>query len=162
MLIIYIAADHRGFKLKEFVKKELTDIGYDVVDKSDDYDENDDYPDFAARIGREITFDPDNRRGILICGTGIGMDITVNKFPKVRSALVSSPDQAYDSRNDEDANVLSLAADYLEEAEVKKILTAWFNTPFSGDERHKRRIRKIADIESSLLGKPDSEESLEE
>lgn len=152
-MIIFVAADHNGFKMKEFVKQELANVGYEVVDRGNkEYDENDDYPDFAARVAREIMVDPENRRGVLICGSGVGMDVTVNKFKDIRSALVFNPDQAYDSRNDDDANVLCLASSYLEPEEAKKILTTWFNTPFSGEERYKRRIRKISEIEAGIRG----------
>lgn len=148
-MIIYIGADHRGFNLKEKLKSFLINKGYTVIDKGNDvYDESDDYPDFAALVAQEVAQDPDNRRGILICGSGIGMDIVANKFPLIRSAAVSNPDQSFSSRNDVNANVLCLAADFLEEEEAKKILSVWLQTPFSGEERHKRRIRKISEIEN--------------
>jgi len=148
-MLIYIGADHKGFQLKESLKKFLKDKGYEVVDVGNNhYDENDDYPDFAKLVARAISQDPFNRRGILICGSGIGMDIVANKFKNVRSALVSNSDQAYLSRNDDDANVLSLAADFLDEEQAQKILTTWLVTPFSNKEHHKRRLEKITEIES--------------
>ncbi len=148
-MIIFIGADHRGFKLKEELKQFISNKGYTVVDKgSDHYDETDDYPDFAGAVAQEVIQDPDNRRGILICGSGVGIDVVANKFSRIRSALANNSDQAFSSRNDVDANVLCLAADFLDEEEAKKILSVWLQTPFSKEERHKRRLRKIAEIES--------------
>jgi len=147
-MLIYIGADHKGFQLKETLKKFLKEQGYEVIDVGNDhYDENDDYPDFAKLVARAVSQDPLNRRGILICGSGIGMDIVANKFKGVRSALVSNPDQAYLSRNDDDTNILSLAADFLNEEQTKKILTTWLATPFSGKEIYQRRLQKISDLE---------------
>jgi len=147
-MLIYIGADHQGFQLKEILKKFLEDQGYEVVDVGNDhYDENDDYPDFAKLVARAIKQDPSNRRGILICGSGIGMDIVANKFKGVRSALVSNPDQAYLSKNHDDTNVLSLGADFSDEEQAEKILSTWLATPFSNKEHHKRRLEKIRQLE---------------
>lgn len=148
-MLIFIGADHRGFNLKEKLKSFLVNKGYTVIDKGNDfYDESDDYPDFASLVAQEVIKDPDNRRGILICGSGVGVDIVANKFSRIRSALVSNSDQAFSSRNDVDANVLCLATDFLDEEETKKILSVWLQTSFSKEERHKRRIRKISEIEN--------------
>lgn len=149
-MTIFIGADHRGLKLKEKLKQFLSNKGYTVFDKGNDhYDESDDYPDFAGLVAQEVAEDPDNRRGILICGSGVGIDVAANKFSRVRSALANNSDQAFSSRNDVDANVLCLAADFLDEEEAKKILSVWLQTPFSKEERHKRRLRKIGEIEAS-------------
>ncbi len=148
-MLIYIGADHRGFNLKETLKRFLKDQGYEVIDVGNEvYDENDDYPDFAALVSRAISQDSVSRRGILICGSGVGMDIVANKFKGVRSALINSPDQAYLSRNDDDTNVLCLAADFLDQEQAQKILSTWLATPFSGKEIYQRRLQKISDIES--------------
>lgn len=149
-MLIYIGADHRGYNLKEKLKQFLANKGYTVVDEGNDhYDESDDYPDFAGRVAAAVAEDPDNRRGILICGSGIGVDIVANKFSQIRSALAHNADQAFSSRSDINTNVLCLTANFLEEEEAKKILSVWLQTPFSGEERHKRRIRKISEIEIS-------------
>ena len=149
-MIIFIGADHRGFGLKEKLKPFLIDKGYTVFDKGNDhYDEADDYPDFTGLVAQEVIKDPDNRRGILICGSGVGIDIAANKFSRIRSALANNSDQAFLSRNDTDANVLCLASDFLDEEMAKKILSVWLQTPFSQEERHKRRIRKIGEIEAN-------------
>ncbi|MDP3763467.1 MAG: RpiB/LacA/LacB family sugar-phosphate isomerase [bacterium] len=148
-MIIYIASDHRGFKLKETLKIYLVNSGYTVHDLGNDhYDENDDYPDFAIKVSEKISEDSINNRGILLCGSGIGVDIVANKFHNVRSSLVFSPDQAYMARNDDDANILSLAATILDEEKAKKIVSVWLQTPFSAAERHKRRLEKIKNLEN--------------
>jgi len=99
-------------------------------------------------VGLAISQEPVNRRGILICGSGVGVDIVANKFKGVRSALVNNPDQAYLSRNDDDSNVLSLAADFLSEDDAKKILGTFLQTPFAGEGKFQRRLQKINQIET--------------
>jgi ribose 5-phosphate isomerase B len=147
-MLIYIGSDHKGFQLKESIKKFLDGQGYEVVDVGNDhYDENDDYPDFARAVAEKISENPTERRGILICGSGVGVDVVANKFGRVRSALANSPDQASASRHDDDSNVLSLAADFIDETQVEKIIGAWLVTPFSGEENHQRRMDKIIQIE---------------
>lgn len=148
-MLIYIGADHRGFKLKETLKDFLKNQGYEILDVGNEkYDENDDYPDFAKLVAQAISEGPWNRRGILICGSGVGVDIVANKFKGVRSALISNPDQAYLSRHNDDANVLSLSAEFSDEETSKQILKTWLATPFSGEESHKRRLEKIEKIEN--------------
>ena len=148
-MLIYIGADHRGFQLKEALKKFLKDQGYELIDVGNDhYDEQDDYPDFAKLAARSVNQDPFNRRGVLICGSGVGVDIVANKFDGVRSALAFNADQAYLSRYDDDVNVLSLAADFLDEETAKQILKTWLATAFSNKEHHKRRLNKIREIEN--------------
>jgi len=148
-MIIYIASDHRGFRLKETVKAYLIRSGYTVHDLGNDhYDENDDYPDFAIKVAEKISKDSLNNKGILLCGSGIGVDIVANKFKNVRSSLVFSPDHAYMARNHDDVNVLSLPATYLEDEEAKKIVSVWLQTPFSSEEQYKRRLDKIKKLEN--------------
>ena len=150
-MLIYIGADHRGFQLKENLKEFLIRQGYEVIDAGNKvYDENDDYPDFAVTAAKAISQDPANRRGILVCGSGVGVDVVANKFRGVRSALVGNSDQAYLSRNHNDANVLSLASDFLDEEQAKKILSTWLQTEFSNEPRHQRRLDKIRNIENNL------------
>lgn len=148
-MLLYIGADHRGFRLKESLKNYLKNAGYEVVDVgAETYNERDDYPDFAALAARKISLDSENSRGILLCGSGVGVDVAANKFKNVRSALAFNTEQAAMSRSDDNTNVLSLAADYLSEDDAKKILSVWLATNFSGEERHQRRLRKIEDLET--------------
>ncbi|MFH1346838.1 MAG: RpiB/LacA/LacB family sugar-phosphate isomerase [Spirochaetota bacterium] len=150
-MLIYIGADHKGFNLKESLKNFLEKKGYEVIDVGNaKFDENDDYPDFAKLVGDAISQDPMTRKGILICGSGVGVDIVANKFKGVRSSLVFNPNQAFLARNDDDANVLSLPADFLNEEDIEKILGTWLVTAFSGKESYKRRIEKIGGIENKI------------
>ena len=147
-MIIYIGADHRGFKLKETLKQFLHDSGYTVNDMGNtQYDENDDYPDFAKLVAEKVSADQFNSRGIVICGSVVGVDIVANKFPNIRSALGFHPDQVMEARSDDDTNVLALAADFLEPEQAKKILSVWLQTPYDEDARDKRRIEKIKQID---------------
>ena len=148
-MLIYIGADHRGFELKEILKKFLQENGYEVIDVGNDhYDKNDDYPDFAALAAHAVSQDSINRRGILICGSGAGMNIVANKFESVRAVSINNSEQAKLSRNDGDSNIISLSADFIDKEKAEDILRVWLKAPFSGDERHKRRLKKIMEIEN--------------
>ncbi|MDI6821177.1 MAG: RpiB/LacA/LacB family sugar-phosphate isomerase [Patescibacteria group bacterium] len=152
-MIIYIGADHRGFGLKEYLSGILRQSGFTVVDFGNDhYDENDDFVDFARAVAEKVNIDYEGSRGILICGSGVGVDVVANRYPNVRSALVGNTDQAFDSRNDDNANILCLGANYLESAVAKKILEIWLQTSFSEEVRYKRRINKIAEVSANLIG----------
>lgn len=147
-MVIYLGSDHRGFKLKNHLISFLNDKGYEVADMGNtEFDENDDYPDFASKVANKVLRDYDNAKGIVICGSGVGVNVVANKFDGIRSALVNSSDQAYDSRNDDDTNVLALASDYVNETDAEKIVMTWVETPFSAEERHRKRLLKIQEIE---------------
>lgn len=151
-MAIFISSDHRGFKLKESIKDYMSQNGYQAVDLGNlKYVEDDDYPDYASLVAKKISSDFRNSKGIVFCSSGVGVDIVANKYPNVRCALACNPDQASISRNDDDTNVLALAADYIDESQARLIVSAWLQTPFSGDERHKRRIKKIEQIELDLI-----------
>lgn len=151
-MVIYIGADHRGFALKHEIFEMIKNEGYQVVDVGNTVlDENDDYPDFAAAVAEKVSRDTENAKGILICGSGVGVCVTANKFPKIRAALVASSDQAFDSKNDDNANVLCLGANYFEDNEKpKKIVMTWLQTPFSEEQKHTRRVLKIEAIEERI------------
>lgn len=145
--MIFISADHRGFALKESIKIFLKEQNIDFADLGNgSYDENDDYPDYAKLVAEKVSQNPDSDKGIVICGSGIGVSITANKFKNVRAALASDTYQARLSRSHNDANVLALSGETGEE-KTKEILEVWLKTPFSGEERHKRRLVKIREIE---------------
>lgn len=149
-MLIYIGADHRGFKMKEEVKRYLHGLGYEIIDVGDKvYDENDDYPDFAALVGEKISEDPYGRRGILLCGSGVGVNLVANMFSRVRAALVFSTDHAIVSRTDDDTNVICLPSDFIDMEDAKKIVSVWLETRFSGEDRHRRRLEKIEKIEAA-------------
>ena len=150
-MIIYIGADHRGFAMKETLKQYLKDSGYTVVDLgAETLVPDDDYPDYAMKVAEKINIDPDGSKGILICGSGVGVDVVANKYPRVRSALALTPDHAYLSRNDDDANILCLASELIDDVQAKIVLASWLQTPFSRDVRHMRRIAKIRDVEERV------------
>ncbi len=147
-MTVYFGADHRGFNLKEILKKITESWGYTVVDLGNKhYDEEDDYADFAGRVGQKVSLDHHGGRGVVICGSGAGADITVNKFSKVRSVLGISEEQVKSARADDDVNVLSLAASFTRDEDAKKMLAVFLKTDFKGEARHLRRLNKINQIE---------------
>lgn len=140
---IYIGADHRGFALKEALKRYLTDQAYQVIDMGSlALDPADDYPDVARAVSALVGRTPD-ARGILMCGSGAGVAIAANKIRGIRAAVVHDAGQAVMVRADEDANICALPADFIDTARAKEIVDAFLMTPFSGHERHRRRIAKI-------------------
>lgn len=142
--MIYIGADHRGYNLKEDIKKFLTESGYCFEDMGNfKHNPSDDYTDFAKLVAGKVSQNPVTNSGILICGSGVGVDITANKFHGVRSALADDVETAKQSREHIDANVLSLPADEVGFDLAKKIIKIWLSTPFSNGEKHRRRINKI-------------------
>ncbi|MEK7195460.1 MAG: RpiB/LacA/LacB family sugar-phosphate isomerase [Patescibacteria group bacterium] len=149
-MIIYLGADHRGFQLKEHVKGLLHNQGYETADTGAlKKEEGDDYPDFAKAVAERVAAEPNRDKGILFCGSGAGVDIVANKIPGVRSVLGFSTDQVYSARHDDDVNVLSIAADFTDEAEIDNMVRVFMATPFSGEENHKRRLKKIASLEGN-------------
>jgi len=145
--MIYIGADHRGFELKQKLFKRLTDEGMMVTDLGNDHlDPNDDYPEFAEKVA-EASASSEENRGILLCGSGAGVDIVANKVPGIRSALVFDAERVKQAREHEDVNVISLPADTLDEESAWEMVKIFLNTPFSGDERHIRRLEEVKDIE---------------
>lgn len=142
--MIYLGADHRGFKLKEEIKKFLAEKNFSFQDMGNfKYDENDDYVDFAKLVAQKVSEKSNEHKGILICGSGVGVDITANKFHGVRSALADDIATAKQSREHDNTNVLSLPSDEVDFDLAKKIITVWLETPFSNGEKYKRRISKI-------------------
>lgn len=145
--MVFLGADHRGFELKERLKKHLIDEGFDVTDLGNDHlDPADDYVDFAAKVAEATASLPENK-GILLCGSGAGVDMVANKVDGVRSALVFDVPRAVQAREHEDANVISLPADTLDEESAFEISKAFLTTEFSGDDRHVRRLEKMENIE---------------
>ena|SRR3989344_4787359 len=145
--MIYLGADHRGFELKERIKKRLLDEGYEVIDLGNNHlDPADDYVDFAHSVADATSSNPSNR-GVLFCGSGAGVDMVANKVEGVRSALVFDVSRAVQARQDEDANVISLPADTLDEESAYEIVKTFLETEFSGEPRHKRRLEKMQKVE---------------
>ncbi|MCX6813186.1 MAG: RpiB/LacA/LacB family sugar-phosphate isomerase [Candidatus Azambacteria bacterium] len=148
--MIYIGSDHRGYNLKEALKIYLKELNYDFEDLgAKELNSDDDYPDFALTAAKKVAENPNENRGILICGSGVGVDIVANKIRNIRSALCFDVKQAQMSRNDDNTNVLSLSADFISKCLAKEIVKIWLETPFSGLERHTRRIEKIKELDES-------------
>ena len=142
--MIYLGADHRGFQLKEEIKRFLAEKKYQFEDMGNvKYDPDDDYTDFAKLVAQKVSEKPEERKGVLICGSGVGVDITANKFHGVRSALADDIATAKQSRKHDDTNVLSLPANEVGFELAKQILEPWLTTPFSNGKKYKRRIDKI-------------------
>jgi RpiB/LacA/LacB family sugar-phosphate isomerase len=140
-----LGSDHAGYVLKEKIKAFLRNTGVEVNDCGTDSPESVDYPDFARKVGAEINSGK-SERGILFCGTGIGMSIAANKIPGIRAAMAQSPDAARLSRLHNDANVLCLAGRFMDPALAQEIVKVWLATPFEGG-RHQRRVDKITALE---------------
>ena len=142
--MIYLGADHRGYYLKEAIKKFLESRKIEFEDLGNlNYDKDDDYPDFAEKVAREVQKDPENNLGILICGTGLGMGIASNRFKNVRAILALSGWLARKGKEEDKANVLCLAADITDESTAFRIVDEFLKAKFLNEERYKRRIEKI-------------------
>lgn len=141
--MIYLGADHRGYNLKEELKKFLEQGKIKFKDLGNlEYDEKDDYPDFAKKVAEKISSNSKKDKGILICGTGIGMSIVANKFKEVRAGLCLSGYMAKRAAEEDDINILCLAADITDAGTSEKIIKEWFKAKFKKEERYKRRIKK--------------------
>ena len=144
---ILIASDHAGFELKEKLERQLIALGYQVEDLGPGTDASTDYADYAHPLAKRVS-EGKAERGVLLCGTGLGMSYTANRYPHVRAAVAWSPEIASLAREHNDANVLVLPARFVGEEEGKAILKTWLETPFAGG-RHARRVAKIERAENS-------------
>ncbi len=140
--MLAIGSDHGGFYLKQTVIKHLQERGIEVKDFGTYTPDSCDYSDFAKPVAQAI-LDGECDRGILICGTGIGISITANRFPGIRAANCTDCFMAEATRQHNDANILALGARVVGEGLALKIVDTFLDTPFSYDERHVRRIKKI-------------------
>jgi ribose 5-phosphate isomerase B len=139
---VALACDHAGTQMKAELKELLAKRGLEVLDLGTDGPESVDYPDFADALAAAIR-DGRAQRGVLICGTGIGISIAANRHRHIRAALCSDPTSARLSREHNDANVLALGARVVGIEIAKDCLTAFLDTPFEGGERHSRRVGKL-------------------
>lgn len=140
---IYIGADHRGFELKEMLKPWLSGLGHTVTDcGSEKLDPNDDYPDVAFAVAEKTVADAESR-GIVLCGSGVGVTIAANKVKGARASTGISVDEVVLGRRDDDMNILAISANYTNESMVKSMVEVFLATPFAADERHVRRLDKI-------------------
>lgn len=147
---IAVGSDHRGFTVKQKVIELLKKLSQEVIDVGTHGTESVDYPDVASVVARQVS-SRQVERGILICGTGIGMSIVANKFPGVRAAPCHDDLSAEMSRRHNDLNVLCLSADMLGEKLIDRMVEIWLKTDFEGG-RHARRVEKIAKLEQGPQG----------
>jgi ribose 5-phosphate isomerase B len=139
---VLVGADHAGYELKAKLIDELKRLGYDPVDVGAlTLDPQDDYPDFARPVAEAVSRG-EVQRGVLTCGSGLGMSFVANRYPNVRAAVVWSPEVAELSRKHNDANILVLPSRFMSDSESLDTLRRWLDTPFEGG-RHERRVEKI-------------------
>lgn len=142
--IIPIACDHAGFELKDIVKSHLEGKGFEMLDFGTFSGESVDYPDFAHKVGSAVN-KGEYRRGIVICGSGNGVQMTVNKYSNVRCGLCWTPEIAHLARQHNDANILSMPARFISQATALAIVDEFIATEFEGG-RHQRRVEKISQL----------------
>jgi RpiB/LacA/LacB family sugar-phosphate isomerase len=145
MAVVALGADHAGFSLKQHLKEWLIAEGHDVLDAGTHSSDSVDYPDFAASVARTVT-GGGAHRGLLVCGTGIGMAIAANKVSGIRAGVCIDVETARLSRQHNDLNVLALAGRSTSREAAIAIVRVWLDTAFEGG-RHDRRLAKVAGIE---------------
>lgn len=145
---IYLASDHAGFELKNAVREHLFHKGYDIEDVGPEtLDPTDDYPVYAFRVTTKMLGDEDDDvRGIMVCGSGQGMAIAANRVRGIRAVVAWNEEEAKASRHDDDANVLALAARFLDQDTAFRVSETFLEEPFSHAPRHKRRIEEIEEL----------------
>lgn len=149
MIQIGLACDHGGFELKEELKAFLKSMGAEPMDLGSFNEDSVDYPDYGTLVSEKVSRG-ELERGILICGTGIGMSIVANKFRGVRAALVNDLYSSRLSREHNDANILVIGGRIVGKDLAKEIVRVWLETPFAGG-RHKRRLEKIETLERKIF-----------
>jgi len=145
---IALAADHAGYELKEKLKPLLSERGHDFLDLGTHSTAPVDYPDLALKVA-QLVAGGECDRGITVCGTGIGCCITANKVPGIRAAVCSDTFSARFSRDHNNVNVLCLGARVLGIGLAQDVVDTWLKQPFSEEERHRRRVNRIGEIERS-------------
>jgi len=146
--VIALGSDHGGFELKEAVKALLVERGIPVLDMGTDNGNSVDYPDFGEKVARKVSTG-EAEKGVLVCGTGIGMSIVANKFPGVRAALAADPYMAKMAKQHNNANILVLGGRVSDENEAREMVAAWLDSAFEGG-RHQGRLDKITALEKEL------------
>jgi ribose 5-phosphate isomerase B len=139
---VYLGSDHAGFGAKEELKKFLSGKGIGFEDLGTNSTESCDYPDYALKVARKVAKNKGSL-GLLVCGTGTGTSITANKVKGIRSAQATNEYMAKMAREHNDANVLSMGARINSKKEILKMADVFLSTPFSNDERHLRRVKKM-------------------
>ncbi|MFB9326925.1 ribose 5-phosphate isomerase B [Paenibacillus aurantiacus] len=150
---IAIGADHAGYRLKDEIVPFLQSLGHEIEDLGCDCNQSVDYPDYAVPVAERVAQGKADR-GILICGTGIGMSIAANKVPDIRCALVHDMFSAKATREHNDTNVLALGERVVGPGLAQEIVRIWIETPFSGGERHVGRLNKVKQLEAANVIHP--------
>lgn len=143
---IFVAADHAGFEMKEKILAELISQGYEVVNLGADSVESVDYPDYAKKLALRMQRE-EGSRGVLVCGSGIGISIAANRYKRIRAFVCHSTDEASMARKHNNANVVCFGARFLEWQAIKACLDTFLNTEFESGGRHERRVHKMDDCE---------------
>ncbi len=149
-MLIAIAADHAGFRLKALIVEFLKELGYEMVDLGTQSEEPVDYPDYARAVA-EVIMSQKVDRGILICGSGVGACAAANKFPGIRAAICHDTYSAHQGVEHDNLNILCLGARVVGLELAKEIVRVWLSAVFSGAERHRRRLAKIDQIEKEWI-----------
>ena len=142
---VSIASDHAGFEEKELLKPYLVELGHEVIDRGPDSDDRVDYPDFAELVAKDVA-GGEADRGVLVCGTGIGMAIAANKVDGIRAANVTTPEFAALAREHNDANIVTVSGRFVTDETNRAIVKAFLETAFGGG-RHEGRVAKIMALE---------------
>jgi ribose 5-phosphate isomerase B len=150
-MTIFIAADHRGFELKNKIIEYLQEKDIRVEDLGAyEYNKDDDYPDFAKKVAQAVLQNPENHLGVVICGSGVGVSIAANRFCGIRCGLGFDENQIKHAREDDYINVLAIAADFfpiedngVEFEKLKKLIDVFINTRVKNEEKYLRRIKKL-------------------
>lgn len=143
--MIYLGADHRGYDLKAKIAKWLAGRGYEFEDQGAyEYDHDDDYVDFAIKVAESVAH---SGRGVVICGSGVGVEVAANKVAGIRCGLGFAEDQVHAARKDDNINILAIAADNIDEEHALKLVEKFLETPFTESDRYLRRIEKISRYE---------------
>lgn len=148
---VAVACDHGGFPLKEIIVETIRRAGHDVTDLGTDSSDPVDYPDYAVKVGRAIQ-NGEVDRGILICGSGVGAAIAANKMRGIRAGVCHDTYSAHQSVEHDDANVLALGARIIGSELASELVLAFLKARFTGEERHVRRVSKVADLERGDQG----------
>lgn len=149
---IFLGADHRGFELKEELKawlQEEYDEKYEIIDLGNDhYDPEDDFPDFALSVAEAVARAGEEARGIVICGSGVGVNVAANKVRGIRASTGISPDEVRHGRKHDDLNALAISADYTSPDKAKEMIQIFLQTPFDAQDKYTRRLEKISKYET--------------
>lgn len=146
---IFLGADHRGYELKEKIAKWLFEMEYPFQDLGAySLKPNDDYTRYASQVASLVAGN-EGSRGVLLCGSGVGVDVMANKFDGIRASIGKDVFQVEAGRSDDDMNILVIAADFTEEKEAKAMLIAFLETKFSGKAKYERRLHEIEEIEAN-------------